>query len=45
MVYEDFEISFPVQVIFMRFMWRQQLVGDEASSARRGGFWGRVAET
>jgi hypothetical protein len=40
-----FEISFPVQVIFMRFMWRQQLVGDEVSSARRGGFWGRVAET
>lgn len=40
-----FESSFPVRVIFMRFMWRQQLVGDEASSARRGGFWGRVAET
>jgi hypothetical protein len=40
-----FESSFPVQVIFMRFMWRQQLVGDEASSSRRGGFGGRVAET
>jgi hypothetical protein len=31
-----FESSSPVQVIFMRFMWFfEQLVGDEASSARR----------